>query len=109
MNRVFEQSVAVGVVHGDRRRRPAKRLADFLEDAADRQAQFVVPDAVDESLDFQPERRGIFRWSFDEVVEHARRPKFAFVECGRAGQSRRKPALIEIDFPLDAHHGAFTG
>ena len=67
VRRVFEQAVAVGVVHRDGRRRPTKLITDFIEDRLHRRAQFWVADAGDETLEFHPEGGAIFRSHLDEV------------------------------------------
>ena len=80
MDGVLQQAVAVGVVHGNRRRRPLKNLADLFENPAYGHAQFVVLNRVDKVLEFSPKFAGGFGRDLDQVVDQSRGAEFLIGE-----------------------------
>ncbi len=104
---VFEQAVAVGVVHGDSGRRDAEGLADFVEHGLHSRAKVGVCNGGDVCLEFGPEGVAVFGSSFDEVGEVRRAGDLVGGESFGTKQARGEAVLVVFEFSFDADDAAF--
>ena len=103
---VFEQAVAVGVVHRHGGRRHAELLADVVEEGLHRGAQLGVPDGGDVLVEFGPQRVGILRCRFHQIGQQRRTRQL--VECDGLGAQElgREAVLVVVDLRLEADDAA---
>ena len=104
---VFEQAVAVGVVHADRGGTGTELRPHFVHHALYGLAQLCMLDRGDGFFDVGPEFPFRFRWDFDELMEHALGFRFGRVDFFGGLETRGEAILVIFRLASEADNGAF--